>query len=103
MKYELFKVKRGKELLGEYILSDIRELLESGVLSPTDLYKPKDSDFWLPLAFSDKETVRRAPSKKGFLTPEEIKLQRQADILANQSLYLISKKYASNQRKKRKK
>jgi hypothetical protein len=101
MKYELFKVKRGKELLGEYILTDIRDLMESGVLLPSDLYKSKDSAYWLPLTLSINETVQRAPSKKRRFTPAELKLQRQADTLANQSLYLISKKHGTSKQSKR--
>jgi len=80
MKYELFKVKRGKEVLGEYILTDMLNLMETGVLLPTDIYKSKDLDFWLPLALAKNEQIKKAPSK------------RQFDTLANQSLFLTSNK-----------
>ena len=93
MKYELFKVKRGKEILGEYILTDMLELMETGVLLPTDLYKPKGSEYWLPILLSKNEKVKRAPSKRPTLSATELKLQRQADTLANQSLYLTSQKH----------
>lgn len=92
MKYELFKVKRGKELLGEYIITDIWELMDTGVLLPTDIYKSKDLDFWLPLALAKNEQIKKAPSKRPGISAAEAKLQRQFDTLANQSLFLTSNK-----------
>ena len=98
MKYELFKVKRGKEILGEYILTDMRELMETGVLLPTDLYKSMESEYWLPISLSKNEEVRRAPSKRPTLSATELKLQRQVDTLASQSLYLTSQKHKKAKR-----
>jgi hypothetical protein len=92
MKYELFKVKRGKELLGEYIMTDIWELMETGVLLPSDIYKSKGLDFWLPLKFAKNEQIKRTPTKKPTISSAEAKLQRQFDTLANQSLFLTSNK-----------
>ena len=92
MKYELFKVKRGKELLGEYILTDMLNLIETGVLLPTDIYKSKDLDFWLPLKFAKNEQIKKTPSTNSTISAAEAKLQRQFDTLANQSLFLTSNK-----------
>ena len=85
-------MKRGKELLGEYIITDIWELMETGVLLPTDIYKSKDVDFWLPLALAKNEQIKKAPSKKPTVSAAEARLQRQFDTLANQSLFLTSNK-----------
>ena len=89
MKYELFKVKRGKEYLGRYILTDIRELMKTGVLLPTDLYKSNVKDAWLPLELSKEETIRRDPKKGITLTKAEIELQREADKVAEETLFGI--------------
>lgn len=92
MKYELFKVKRGKELLGEYIITDIWELMDTGALLPTDIYKSNDLDSWLPLSLARNEQIKKAPSKRTSVSAVEAKLQRQFDTLANQSLFLTSRK-----------
>ncbi len=89
MKYELFKVKRGKEYLGRYILTDIRELMKTGVLLPTDLYKSNVKDAWLPLELSKEETIRRDPKQGVTLTRAEIELQREADKVAEETLFGI--------------
>lgn len=92
MKYELFKVKRGKEYLGRYILTDIRELMKTGVLLPTDLYKSNSKDAWLPLELSNDEAIRRDPKKGITLTNAEKELQREADKVAKETFWLWHKK-----------
>ena len=87
MKFELFKVKRGKEYLGRYILTDIRELMKTGVLLPTDLYKSNSKNAWLPLELSKEETIRRDPKKGITLTSAEKELQREADKVAEETFF----------------
>lgn len=87
MKYELFRVKRGKEYLGRYILTDIRELLKSGVLLPTDTYKSNSKNVWLPLELSKEETIRRDPKRGITRTTVELILQREADKVAEETFF----------------
>lgn len=80
MKLELFKVKRGNEVLGDYTLPDIQELLVSGVLMPTDKYKGQLNETWLPLLLINKEVVRRTINKKSIkYSPLNDNLQKSID------------------------
>ncbi len=99
MKYELFRVKRGKEYLGRYILTDIRELMKTGVLLPTDTYKSNSKNAWLPLELSKEEPIRRDPKRGITLTSAELELQREADKVAEETFFKLW--YKKRKRKSR--
>lgn len=80
MKLELFKVKRDNEVLGDYTLPDIKELLASGVLVPSDLYKGQLNKMWLPLLLVNKEAIRRiSKTTRVKVSPLNDDLQKSVD------------------------